>query len=120
MYRYFHNGKELKDGDTVTAGDKSIVVYATADNDMGTDATNPAWIKSGRATACEYGIYPLTADDMREYGITRREVEGHWDKLYNRGNDCDACKSQYLCGRDGDATACKRADNGMECLFEEG
>ena len=33
---------------------------------LGTDATNPAWIKSGRAVPCEFGIYPLTEDEMKE------------------------------------------------------
>ena len=34
-------------------------VYATENGELGTDATNPKWIKSGRAVPCEYGIYPF-------------------------------------------------------------
>lgn len=38
-------------------------------------------------------------------------------KDYNKGNDCDCCEHQYLCGTDGDATGCKLADEGKECNF---
>ena len=31
---------------------------------LGIDATNPSWIASGKARPCEYGIYPLDADDL--------------------------------------------------------
>ncbi len=33
---------------------------------LGTDATNPSWIASGRACECEYGIYPLEYGEMKE------------------------------------------------------
>ena len=32
---------------------------------FGIDATNPAWIASGRAIPCEYGIYPLNERDTK-------------------------------------------------------
>ena len=38
---------------------------------------------------------------------------------YNQGNDCDACENQYYIGRDGDGTACRRADLGLSCEFVE-
>ena len=41
-------------------------LYLTADGRLGTDATNPSWVKSGRAVSCEYGIYPLEYEEMRE------------------------------------------------------
>lgn len=44
---------------------------------------------------------------------------GSYDKFYNKGNDCDCCINQYRCGRDGDAEACRRADEGQDRLFEE-
>lgn len=41
------------------------------------------------------------------------------EKYFNEGNDCDICRHQYLCGRDGDAIGCRRRDAGMRCNFEE-
>lgn len=59
--RYFDkNGKEITDGCTIRYADgHTEKVYRTTDDQLGTDATNPSWIKSGRAIPCEYGIYPL-------------------------------------------------------------
>lgn len=65
-YRYFDkNGTEIKDGDKIKH-DSGLIekVYLTDEGTLGTDATNPAWIKSGRAVECEYGIYPLTTADL--------------------------------------------------------
>jgi len=42
-----------------------------------------------------------------------------WEETYNKGNDCDCCENQYLCGRDGDAIGCKCVDNGEECNFTD-
>jgi hypothetical protein len=68
--KYFdRNGKEITEGCTIKYlnGDKSLQrtakVYRTEENELGTDATNPKWIESGRAVLCEYGIYPLTAEE---------------------------------------------------------
>lgn len=67
-YRYFDkNGVELHDEDTIIWDDgRTEKVYLTNQNQLGTDATNPAWIQSGRAVPCEYGIYPLTESNMQE------------------------------------------------------
>lgn len=67
-YRYFDKeGNELHDGDTIRwDSGKTEKVYATDHGYLGTDATNPAWVASGRAVACEYGIYPLEPSDMKE------------------------------------------------------
>ena len=66
--RYFdRNGLEITDGCEIRYphGDKALErverVYKTVDGQLGTDATNPHWIVTGRAAPCEYGIYPLTA-----------------------------------------------------------
>lgn len=67
-YRYFDkNGTELKDGDIIRydSGNEEKL-YLTTNGRLGTDATNPSWVKSGRAHPCEYGIYPLTYGEMKE------------------------------------------------------
>ena len=66
-YRYFDmNGIEIHEGDYILNVDDGSVqkVYLGESRQLGTDATNPAWIKSGRAVPCEYGLYPLTHDDL--------------------------------------------------------
>lgn len=42
-----------------------------------------------------------------------------FNEYFNKGNDCDNCKNQYICGVDGDAVGCKCRDEGRECEFEE-
>lgn len=44
-------------------------VYLTTEGELGTDATNPSWIKSGRAVPCEYGIYPLCYAETNEVEV---------------------------------------------------
>ena len=67
-YRYFdRDGIELKDGDIIRyESGREDMIYLSADGRLGTDATNPSWIKSGRAVPCEYGIYPLEYEEMKE------------------------------------------------------
>ena len=64
------NGTELKDGDTVMYPSGRLKVLYTYEDEfgtgLGTDATNPTWIESGRACECEYGIYPLTSAETEE------------------------------------------------------
>lgn len=64
--KYFDkNGTEITEGCFVKYpnGDKSLEkvlkVYRTEKDELGTDATNPAWIERGLAIPCEYGIYPF-------------------------------------------------------------
>ena len=67
-YRYFDKeGNELHDGDFIR-WDNGIIekLYTTNNGRLGTDATNPIWIASGRAVPCEYGIYPLERSYMSE------------------------------------------------------
>lgn len=66
--RYFDKkGEELHDGDTIIwDSGKTETVYLTDKDELGTDATNPIWIETGRAVPCEYGIYPLTEADLSE------------------------------------------------------
>lgn len=65
-YRYFDkNGQELHDGDIVRyPSGRWECLYLTDGGELGVDATNRDWIASGRACECEYGIYPLTYDDV--------------------------------------------------------
>ena len=67
-YRYFDkNGTELKDGDLIQYDSgRQERLYLTDQGRLGTDATNPAWIASGRAMSCEYGIYPLEYGELKE------------------------------------------------------
>lgn len=68
--KYFdRNGKEIVEGCWIKYphADKSLEriekVYLTVEGELGTDATNPEWIDSGRAVPCEYGVYPLTTEE---------------------------------------------------------
>ena len=38
-------------------------VFETEKGELGIDATNPAWVESGKAVPCEFGVYPLTEED---------------------------------------------------------
>ena len=67
--RYFDiNGDEIHWGDTVLLSGREEIVYPIANDKredayLGTDATNPSWIESGRAFRCEYGVYQFNEDD---------------------------------------------------------
>lgn len=68
--KYFdRNGKEITQGCKVKYihADKSMIrivrVYRTINDELGTDATNPKWIESGRAVPCEYGVYPFGREE---------------------------------------------------------
>ena len=70
-YKYFDkNGAEITEGCKVRYVNGEIkIVYLTEDGELGTDATNPKWIESGRAIPCEHGIYPFTKDEMEEIEV---------------------------------------------------
>jgi hypothetical protein len=62
--RYFDSlGNEIHDGDYVILEGRKERVYLTDDGYLGTDATNPKWIETGRAFTCQYGIYPFNEKD---------------------------------------------------------
>lgn len=69
--RYFDkNGTEITEGCSIKFADGRVEkVYLTTDNELGTDATNPRWIEIGRAVECEYGIYPLSVNDIYEVEV---------------------------------------------------
>ena len=70
-HRYFDkHGVEITDGCKIRYEDGRIEkVYLTTEGELGTDATNPSWIKSGRAEPCEYGIYPLGYNETNEVEV---------------------------------------------------
>lgn len=39
-------------------------LWLAIDGTLGIDATNPAWIESGRACPKEYGLYPLSKANL--------------------------------------------------------
>ena len=64
---YDKNGKEITEGCQIKFDDGRIeTVFLTTEEELGTDATNPSWIKSGRAIPGENGIYPLTKAETEE------------------------------------------------------
>lgn len=67
-YKYFDkNGVELQEGDMIKYDSGKVrKLYRTENECLGIDATNPLWISSGRACECEYGIYPLEYEEMKE------------------------------------------------------
>jgi len=67
---YDKNGKEITEGSVIRySSGKEQKVYLTEDGELGTDATNPKWIESGRAVPCEYGIYPLEDAETEEVEV---------------------------------------------------
>lgn len=71
------NGVEIHEGDFIKLNEnaKPEMVYEWEDEyghtGLGTDATNPYWIETGRAYPCEYGIYPLDDDDLSECVVVK-------------------------------------------------
>lgn len=67
-YRYFDkNGVELHDEDVIVwDSGKEEKIYLTKQGQLGTDATNPYWIESEMAAVGEFGIYPLSENDLKE------------------------------------------------------
>lgn len=51
------------------------VIDALNDDQLGTDATNPSWIKSGRAIPCEYGLYPLGHIETNEVEVVEERSD---------------------------------------------
>lgn len=69
---YDKHGVEITEGCTIKYADgKTKIVYLTENNELGTDATNPSWIESGWAVACEFGIYPLENEETEEIEVVR-------------------------------------------------
>lgn len=77
--RYFDkNGKEVKAGDYIRYDGESRtrkVYLLEGDEQLGIDATNPSWIRKGRASECEYGCYPLLLADMIQVEVVENGEE---------------------------------------------
>lgn len=66
-YRYYDkNGVEITCGCKIYLNEENTeeTVYDTDDGYLGIDATSKAWLASGRAFPCQYGIYILNDFDM--------------------------------------------------------
>lgn len=69
---YDKNGVEITAGSLIKYSDGTVrKVYLTDKNELGTDATNPKWIESGKAVPCEYGVYPLTLSETDEVEVVK-------------------------------------------------
>lgn len=67
---YDKHGKAITDGSKIRYESGRVKeVVLLEDEQLGTDATNPKWIESGRAYAGEYGYYPLTRDETEEVEV---------------------------------------------------
>ena len=67
---YDRNGKEITEGSTIRYESGRVMeVVLLEDNQLGTDATNPKWIESGRAYPGEFGYYPLTREETEEVEV---------------------------------------------------
>lgn len=69
--RYFDkHGREITDGCVIRYADgHTEKVYRTTKVELGTDATNPRWVETGRAIPCEYGVYPLGYNETEEVEV---------------------------------------------------
>lgn len=67
-YTYYDkNGNILHERDIIIYDDgKEEKLYETEEGFLGTDATNRLWIETGRAVPCEYGVYPLECEELKE------------------------------------------------------
>lgn len=76
-YRYFDkNGAEIHAGDKIRRASGQVEKVYEWENEfgergLGTDATNPAWVESGRAVPCEFGIYGFDSVDCATCEVVR-------------------------------------------------
>lgn len=70
LHYYDKNGNEIYHGMTVRFDDDTeTIVYRSDDDKIGVDVTNPVLIELGKAQPCQYGIIPLTEDDLAELEV---------------------------------------------------
>ena len=117
-----------------TADEIRVVLYLSTEPDVCVSLLSiPQKVASGEDYEKWYGYAMEAAKGISEqYGIKldiddvlgfQRSLVSSSDEdyslFYNKGNDCDACKNQYLRGVDGDAYGCRCKDSCEECHFEE-
>lgn len=111
--QYFDkNGNEITEGCEIRYphGDRSLErverVHKTEDGQLGTDATNPHWIETGRAVPCEYGIYPLTREETEMVEVVspiqdkNRSFDFYKNRLVNECGDWGRFRFnaiEYMC-----------------------
>lgn len=72
IWYFDKNGNEITEGCEIQyASGRVEKVYRAEDGQLGTDATNPKWIETGRAVPCEYGIYPFGQNELKEIEVIR-------------------------------------------------
>lgn len=77
-YRYFDKyGNEVHAYDIIRIDEERLeMVYPTEYGTLGTDSTNRAWIREGRAYRCQFGIYPFNIEDMINCEVVAHKNDG--------------------------------------------
>lgn len=100
-------------------GDITSEILAIMDNFDGQPVGSNSWNRQVMSEP----VYTCTGKDGKNTDVNEEDCvskkEYECQALYNKGNDCDCCNNQYLCGRDGDATGCKCFDRGEPCHYDE-
>lgn len=48
--------------------------YSDGQYGLGFDSTYPTWIECGKAYPCQYGIYPISDDDLQDIVVVSKKV----------------------------------------------
>lgn len=64
-YKYYDKKfRRISEGDLIKWDDGRIQpVLKSTEGYLGTDATNPSWVASGKAEPGEWGVYPFSHED---------------------------------------------------------
>lgn len=86
-YHYFDKeGNELLDGDVVEYDDgHREAVFLSENGTLGTDATNPVWIRDGIASCGERGLYPIEKAELKTMVVKIRCDEARKMGYVNTG-----------------------------------
>ena len=92
--QYFDkHGTNIYENDLVKYPDGKIKKVIRTDHDeLGTDATNPAWIEAGRAYEGEFGIYPFGDNETDDLEIYRCDLTPDGSCPYPYQN-CARCRA---------------------------
>ena len=82
---YDKNGDVLEEGVVIkyvsTGATHELV--RTEDGNLGYDATNPAWIKCGKAAPFEYGVYPLEESELDDVEIETTIFKDYGEHVFD-------------------------------------